>query len=183
MGLTPVIWSRISATATFDTGGKGLHFSTPITAYLGFTTDFNIHGGTISVSEVLYNWENIVSNASARSTGFIVLEHDLFQQTVEVATGYILPDALAHQFIIKPVVECLNLPMSDAYIELNNNSTNPPVIEEPGAVTLTATPSGFTLATGKARSGSLPILQNIPGVALAITNALAGLAIGMAAVF
>ena len=104
-----------------------------------FITDFNIHGGTISVSEVLYNWENIVSNASTRTNGFIVLEHDLFQQTVEVATGYILPDALAHQFIIKPVVECLNLPMSDAYIELNNNSTNPPVIEEPGAVTLTAT--------------------------------------------
>jgi hypothetical protein len=111
------------------------------------------------------------------------LEHDLFQQTVEVATGYILPDALAHQFIIKPVISCLNLTMSDAYIELNDNSTNPPLIEQPGAVTLTATPSGFTLATGKANGGSPPLLQNVPGLALAITTALAGLVIGMATVF
>lgn len=73
--------------------------------------------------------------------------------------------------------------MSDAYIELNNNSTNPPVIEEPGAVTLTATPSGYTLATGKAQSGSAPIFQNVPGMALAVTTALAGLVIGMATVF
>lgn len=61
--------------------------------------------------------------------GFILLEHDLFQQAVEVATGYILPDALSQKdpsFDIKPVVQCLNKPLSDAYIELNDNSTNPP---------------------------------------------------------
>ena len=73
--------------------------------------------------------------------------------------------------------------MADAYIELNDNSTNPPVVEQPGAVTLTATPSGFTLATGRAQSGSPPLLQNVPGLALAVTTALAGLVIGMAKVF
>jgi hypothetical protein len=59
------------------------------------------------------------------NTGFIVLEHDLFQQTVEVATGYILPDALSHPFTIEPVVKCLGLQPGDAYIETNDNSTNP----------------------------------------------------------
>jgi len=162
MGLRPVIWSRVNAAATFDTG------------------DYNIAGGTISVSEVLYNWENIVGNASTRSTGFIVLEHDLFQQSVDVATGYILPDALAHQFNIKPVIECLNMNMQDAYIELNDNSTNPPLIDQ-GVVSMTSTPSGYPLSTGK--SGSSPSLpQNVRGLVLAVTTTLIGLVIGMATV-
>lgn len=47
---------------------------------------------------------------------------------MEVATGYILPDALAHNppFKIQPVVSCLGRSLGDAYIETNNNSTNPP---------------------------------------------------------
>lgn len=64
------------------------------------------------------------------SNGFIVLEHDLFEQSVEVATGYILPDALAHNppFTIQPVINCLNKTMADAYIETNDNTTNPPAL-------------------------------------------------------
>lgn len=71
-----------------------------------------------------------MDNVSTMSTGFIVLEHDLFEQTVQLATGYILPDALAHvpKFNITPVVNCINLPMSDAYVETNDNATNPPLI-------------------------------------------------------
>lgn len=109
MELTPVMWTRISATATFDTG------------------DFNINGGTISSTEVMQNFNGILGNATQINTGFIVLEHDLFQQTVDLATGYIIPEALAFQpqLSIKPVISCMNLPMSDAFIETNNNSTNP----------------------------------------------------------
>ncbi|KAF8807268.1 glycoside hydrolase/deacetylase [Phlegmacium glaucopus] len=112
MGLTPVIWTRVNVQVTFDTG------------------DFNIHGGTTTVSQVLQNWENILGNISTINNGFIVLEHDLFEQTVEVATGYILPDALAHKppFTIQPVVDCLHMPLSNAYIETNDNKTNPPII-------------------------------------------------------
>ncbi|KAH8120659.1 glycoside hydrolase/deacetylase [Phellopilus nigrolimitatus] len=110
MGLTPVMWTRISASATFDTG------------------DFNINGGTISSSEVIQNFNQILGNASTIDTGFIVLEHDLFQETVELATGYIIPEALAFQpkLTVEPVITCQNKPLSDAYIETNNNSTNPP---------------------------------------------------------
>jgi hypothetical protein len=77
----------------------------------------------------LQNWENILGNATTRNTGFIALEHDLFQQSVEVATGYILPDALAHKppFNIQPVITCLKKPLANAYIETNDNKTNPPV--------------------------------------------------------
>ncbi|EIW64552.1 glycoside hydrolase/deacetylase [Trametes versicolor FP-101664 SS1] len=109
MGLQTSIWTRISPTATFDTG------------------DFDINGGTITSEQVLNNWQSIIGNATVIDHGFIVLEHDLFQQTVDIATGYILPDALAHQppFDIKPMVQCLNKPLSDAYIETNDNTTNP----------------------------------------------------------
>jgi hypothetical protein len=89
--------------------------------------DFDIHGGLTTVQQVLFNWENIITTALTMNNGFIVLEHDLFQQTVEVATGYILPDALARRpaFNITPVITCLDRPMSDAYVETNDNTTYP----------------------------------------------------------
>lgn len=69
-----------------------------------------------------------MGNVSTLNTGFIVLEHDLFQQSVEIATGYILPDALARtpKLTLEPVITCLNQPLANAYIETNDNSTNPP---------------------------------------------------------
>ena len=89
--------------------------------------DFNVPGGTTSVSQVLQNWEFISGNISAIDTGFIVLEHDLFAQTVDLATGYILPAALANNppLNIKPVISCLNKPFEDAYLETNDNATDP----------------------------------------------------------
>jgi len=130
MGLTPVMWTRLSPSATFD------------------TDDFDIAGGLTGVGQVLQNWEDIVGNVSIINTGFIVLEHDLFQQSVDVATGYILPDALAHNppFTIKPVVQCLNKPDKDAYIETNDNKTSPPAGS--GPVTLSSGAPGSAQATG-----------------------------------
>ncbi|KAF9653920.1 hypothetical protein BDM02DRAFT_3216331 [Thelephora ganbajun] len=113
MGLRPIMWTRISPAATFDTG------------------DFSIHAGTISAAQVLLNWQYILGNASTLNTGFIVLEHDLFQQSVEIATGYILPDALARtspKLTLQPVITCLNQPLGNAYIETNDNTTNPPPV-------------------------------------------------------
>ncbi|KAJ8474489.1 hypothetical protein ONZ45_g15932 [Pleurotus djamor] len=150
MGLTPILWTRISPTSTFDTG------------------DFNINGGTTSVQEVLHNWENIVNQAQTLKSGFIVLEHDLFQQSVEVATGYILPDAIARQpqFRIEPVVSCLNKPLSDAYIETNDNSTNPPIGGGPGqttgAVTLSSGAPGSANPTGAVGNGNSAIHNSSP---------------------
>jgi peptidoglycan/xylan/chitin deacetylase (PgdA/CDA1 family) len=130
MGLTPVMWTRMSPTATFD------------------TDDFDVHGGLASSYGVLNNWENIIANASTIDTGFIVLEHDLFEETVQLATGYILPSAMEQKFTIKTVVECLNFPMSDAYIETNDNSSHPPL------VTQTAAASGASGTAGTSSGSS-----------------------------
>ena len=84
MTLTPVIWTRYNATLTFDTG------------------DFNVPGGGDTPSQVLANVEEIFSLAKNNiSTGFLVLEHDLFAQTVDLATGYIIPDAIANGFVYR----------------------------------------------------------------------------------
>jgi len=156
MGLTPVIWTRISPLSTFDTG------------------DFNIAGGSVTVQQVLQNWEQIIGNASTMNNGFIVLEHDLFPQSVEVATGYILPDALAHKFNIQPVINCLGKPLSDAYIETNNNKTNPPAIS---AATLSAGAPGATGGSGGGKSGAAPagLEVNMAG----FLSTLAGVAAGV----
>jgi hypothetical protein len=76
-----------------------------------------------------YSFQRFRLATDSKPTGFIVLEHDLYEQTVELATGYILPDALARtspKLNIMPVSQCLGLGLSDAYVETNNNSTHPP---------------------------------------------------------
>ena len=89
--------------------------------------DYNIHGGITNVQQVLSNWQGIMEHVDTMQNGFIVLEHDLFQQSVEVASGYILPDALARKpaLNITTVNTCLNMPPGNAYIETNDNQTNP----------------------------------------------------------
>ncbi|KAJ7225877.1 hypothetical protein GGX14DRAFT_422713 [Mycena pura] len=130
MNLKTVIWTRISPEATFD------------------TDDFDLASGVSTPSEVLQNWDHIKDNATVLKTGFILLEHDLFQQSVDIATGYIYPDALAHQppFKIQTVIECMHKPLNDAYIETNDNSTNP--VASGGAPALSPGASGSAQATG-----------------------------------
>jgi len=137
MGLTTTIWTRISPTSTFD------------------TEDYEIAGDTVSASEVLANWDIISQNATQIDTGFILLEHDLFQQTVDIATGYILPDALAlNEFNIVPVIECLNMPLGNAYLETNDNSTFPPAQSQLPAPTTFTNSAAYSSVAATASAGS-----------------------------
>jgi hypothetical protein len=100
-------------------------------------------------------FQSILNNATTIDTGFIVLEHDLFEQTVQLATGYVIPDALAFKPSLKlmPVIECLNQPLADAYLETNNNDTNPLPDSSSGAsgvVTGTSQPTGGAAQSGGA---------------------------------
>lgn len=52
----------------------------------------------------------------------------MYQQTVELAVGYLLPSALAARnpsYNLMPIITCQKKPLGDAYVETNNNSTNP----------------------------------------------------------
>ncbi|CCM01616.1 uncharacterized protein FIBRA_03677 [Fibroporia radiculosa] len=141
MNLKPIIWTRINATMDFD------------------TNDWGMIGGSSTAISTLDKWNEIMNVEANISTGFIALEHDLFEQTVDLAVGYILPEALAHQpkFNMTPIVECLDMPLANAYLETNDNSTNPPPLTAylanrtiPG----TTPPAGSSNSTGS--SGGNP---------------------------
>lgn len=134
MGLTTIIWTLYNG-QQFD------------------TDDWHIDAG-YPVDQVIDNFETILDEASSMDTGFIVLEHDLWQQTVDVAVGYILPNALARkEFSLKSIIYCLHKPLEDAYIETNNNVTNPTSF---GATTLTPGQTGaLTVVSGGSSSTSM----------------------------
>lgn len=85
-------------------------------------------------------------------TGFIVLEHDLYPQAVDLAVDYVLPNALSnHDLSLMPIVDCLGQESSEAYVETAKNATDGVVPTEPitgatgtGMVTgLTYTPAAM----------------------------------------
>jgi hypothetical protein len=121
------------------------------------------------------NWTKVINTAATLDTGFIVLEHDIFEQTVEVATGYILPDAQARspKLDIKPVIICLDKSMNDAYVELNDNSTNPPP-----AVSASAAGANSTAPGGKG-SGAAMAVRDGKNVARMLGVALVGSILGL----
>lgn len=107
MDLTPVIWTGVGQDE-FD------------------TSDWRIPGGTANGTSSYAAFNKILAKATTLNTGFIVLQHDLYQETVDLAVGYILPDALAHdpKFALSSVDHCLHRPLEDAYAETSTNSTS-----------------------------------------------------------
>jgi peptidoglycan/xylan/chitin deacetylase (PgdA/CDA1 family) len=155
MGFTPVIWTSYNG-VSFD------------------TNDWHVAAGTVSASGVLAAFENILSDATQLSTGFIVLAHDLYQQSVDLATGYILPDALARtnpSFNLTSIIECLGQPLSNAYKETNNNSTNPPpngINSAPslGSASPTSTSGAERTTTSSSLVGALVAAMVLPALGL-----------------
>jgi len=105
MGLRPILWTGYG-TDNFD------------------TDDWRIAGGDTNGTACLANFETILTEAANIDTGFIVLEHDLYAQSVDLAVGYILPYALEHvpKFTLESISECWSLPSSEAYMETATSS-------------------------------------------------------------
>ena len=82
MGLTPILWTG-SGINEFD------------------TDDWRIPGGTANGTSSFAAFSRILDLASQLTTGFIVLEHDLFLQTVDMAIGYFFPLAKQRSFIVR----------------------------------------------------------------------------------
>lgn len=102
MGLTPVMWS-------------GTEFD---------TTDWNIPGGRATGVSSLAKFRDILATAETMDTGFIVLSHDLYQQTVDLAVGYMIPQALDEgKWKLKSISDCLGWRAGNSYLETSDNST------------------------------------------------------------
>jgi peptidoglycan/xylan/chitin deacetylase (PgdA/CDA1 family) len=132
LGVTPVIWrppygdvdDRVRAIATAMGLTTSIWTATPGGQKFD-TNDWRVEAGQITAPEQYSDFQSILGNATLLNTGFIVLEHDLFESTVDLAVGYTINAALAHQpsFTLKPVGECNNIQTRDLYMETTTNQT------------------------------------------------------------
>jgi peptidoglycan/xylan/chitin deacetylase (PgdA/CDA1 family) len=109
MGMIPVLWSSTPSGTKFD------------------TADWRVAGGGVNGTTSFDTFQQILNAASTLNTGFIVLEHDLFEITVDLAAGYFLDTAQNHnpKFNLQPVGQCMKIPATNLYLESNQNKTFP----------------------------------------------------------
>jgi len=109
MGLQPIIWTRTPVTGQFD------------------TNDWMVAGGLVSGAQSFQTFQAILTNATQIDTGFIVLQHDLYDITVELATHFTLDAAINNNppLTLKPIGQCLKYPASNLYLESTTNATFP----------------------------------------------------------
>ncbi|WOO81465.1 Chitin deacetylase [Vanrija pseudolonga] len=148
LGLTPIMWTQYTENGvrtTFD------------------TTDWNIPGGQATGPSAVSKFEAILNTYVPKlNTGFIVLEHDLYQSTVDLAVGYFIPLAeKANKYKFASIIQCLGLPNSEAYIETSANATatlkhsgTAPVFQ---ATVGTGTAAAPTITTGSAATSAAPV--------------------------
>ncbi|GAA5868566.1 hypothetical protein JCM1840_005491 [Sporobolomyces johnsonii] len=144
MGLRPIIWTSYND-QVFD------------------TRDWQIAAGTVNATEVYNNFDRFLHQATdTLSHGFIVLAHDLYQQSVDLAADFILPRVINEgQLHIKTIASCLGEDLAQAYIETADQSTN---VTQTTATVVGATGVGFvsnvdvavtaTASTGSRSTGS-----------------------------
>jgi len=110
MNMTPIIWTR-----------------NPTTMQQFDTNDWQIPAGNADGPSSFAQFQSILQNATTLDTGFIVLEHDLYPQTVDLATGYTIPSALTHNppFSLKSINQCLGQDLKEVYFETASNKVSP----------------------------------------------------------
>lgn len=103
--------------------GLGIICSSKLTVHV----DWQVAGGLVTGLQSFQSFQAILGNATLIDTGFIVLQHDLFPQTVDLATGYTLQAAMSFTpaLTLKPIGQCSKIPTSDLYRETNTNASFP----------------------------------------------------------
>ncbi|QRV92974.1 chitin deacetylase [Ceratobasidium sp. AG-Ba] len=157
--------------STIDAGGSDFD-----------TNDWHVPSG-LSAESVLSNFETILGKASSLNTGFIVLSHDLYQQTVDLATGYIIPDALARGFHLQNIISCLKKPLSEAYIETSSNTTSPASTGTMSIGGSSASASGSHTGTTAPGSTAKPSSSSAVGISTSALSVVIGLGICVFSLF
>lgn len=117
--------------------------------------DWKVPGGVVTGEQSVQAFEQILGNATEIDTGFIVLEHDLYQQTVDLAVGYTLDKALSYNptLTLKAIGECQGWPNTDMYLETTTNTTFP-YPDSVAANAATTTASARATAVGSSQSSN-----------------------------
>jgi len=153
MGMVPILWTRTPDGGQFD------------------TNDWRVAGNLTTGKESVAVFENILTNASAIDTGFIVLQHDLYEITVDLAIGYTLNAALNHKpaFTLEPIGQCIKVPSSNMYFESTTNKTFPYTNQTGGGYDIDG--DGVVDTLGKGNNGftnSIPFFSALLSVGFAI---------------
>ncbi|KAG0046730.1 chitin deacetylase [Gryganskiella cystojenkinii] len=111
IGVTPIYWrppfgdvdNRVRAIAT------QLGYKTSIWTQDFDTNDWNIPAGSATPQSVVDTFKTWLQKIPTMKTGFIVLEHDLFPQEVDVSINGVLPIAYTTKGLtMQPIAQCLN---------------------------------------------------------------------------
>ncbi|KAG9312991.1 carbohydrate esterase family 4 protein [Chiua virens] len=153
MGMVPVIWTRTPSGAAFD------------------TNDWKVPGGVVNGSQSFATFQAILNNATMLNTGFVVLEHDLYAQTVDLAIGYTLPAAETFNppLTFDSIGHCNGIPDTNLYRESNQNASFP----------YANTSIGGNSSSAGSGSGASKAGDAVLNAAIPLTAALASLAFAM----
>lgn len=162
MGMVPIMWTNSPSGGKFD------------------TNDWRVAGGLVNGTDSFNTFQAILGNATLLDTGFIVLQHDLFEISVDLAVGYTLNAALAHQpkFNLEAIGECQKFPAGNLYLETNKNETFPfrnsssggVDVSGDGTVDTKSGDGGSTTSSGFINS--IPFLTSVIAIALAAMGTL-----------
>ncbi|WAR61210.1 hypothetical protein PtB15_13B462 [Puccinia triticina] len=136
MGLKTILWTRTSTT-NFD------------------TNDWKVVDGINTASTSIQAFQGFLTAATTLQTGFIVLTHDLFSQTVALSTKHFLPTALKTPGMkVQSISDCLGQSPGASYFETAGTA---------GGAASGGTAAGGTAAGGTAPGGTAPAGNSTSG--------------------
>ena len=120
MNLVPALWTSIP-----DDNGDGV-------VEQWDSNDWRVHGGTVPAVSNQATFNTILEKSQNLTSGIVVLQHDIYNVSVDLAIGTTIPYALAHNppFKMESVQVCQGDPIGNAYIETtlkalpNGHNTN-----------------------------------------------------------
>ncbi|KAI0315024.1 hypothetical protein OF83DRAFT_1201766 [Amylostereum chailletii] len=136
------------------------------------TNDWKVAGGLATGPEAFATFSTILEQASAMDTGFLVLEHDIYEITVDLATGYFLPSAQTHNppFTVSTAGECAKIPPTDLYAETTTNTTFPRTSSSSGKASNSTSSSSKTSSSTPSNSKSSGSSSNSTSAASVASN-------------
>ncbi|KIJ20949.1 carbohydrate esterase family 4 protein [Paxillus involutus ATCC 200175] len=152
MGMVPVIWTRTPSGVSFD------------------TNDWKVPGGVVTGPQSFATFEAILSNATTLNTGFIVLEHDLYAQTVDLAIGYTLPAAMTFTpaLTLDSIGHCNHIPSTNLYRESNLNTSFPYANSTSGDSSVPSGSGGASSASHSAAPLNTAVSMTVVAAALVV---------------
>jgi len=161
MGMRPVIWTSIPGP---DGPGDPIQWD---------SNDWRVHQGDVTSVNATNNIEKVLDSSGQFPHGVMVLQHDIYVESVNLAIGYTLPFALNHNppFKLEPATICQNRPFEDAFLETTTDHGNPAYS---AAVTrIQSTPSsealeGLALATLPMWNGLVLLVAGMLGMAIVV---------------